>query len=216
MQRKVFVAGATGYLGGHLIPVLLQREHEVYALARPGSEQKAPSGSVVIQGDALNETTYSKQIPSGCTFVHLIGVPHPSPAKAELFRQIDLPAVQASVAAAVSAKVEHFVYLSVAHPAPVMKAYVAMRIAAEDTIRRAGLNATFLRPWYVLGPGHRWAYALLPMYWIFKRLPATRETAMRLDLVRLNEMIAALVEAVENPCNGIRIVDAQQIQHVRI
>ncbi len=50
------------------------------------------------------------------------------------------------------------------------------------------------------------------MYWILKRLPATRETARRLDLVRLNEMIAALKEAVENPATGIRIVDEQEIK----
>lgn len=61
------------------------------------------------------------------------------------------------------------------------------------------MPATFLRPWYVLGPGHRWPCALIPVYWVMKAIPATRERARRLDLVSLPRMLGALVEAVEDP-----------------
>ena len=62
-----------------------------------------------------------------------------------------------------SAGVQHFVYISVAHPAPMMKAYIEVRSQCEAMIRQSGMNATILRPWYVLGPGHRWPYLLLPI-----------------------------------------------------
>lgn len=70
----------------------------------------------------------------------------------------------------------------------------------------------FLRPWYVLGPGHRWAYALLPMYWLFEHLPSFRDSALRFGLVTLKQMLAALMNAVENPADEIRIVDVPQIR----
>ncbi|MBI4484348.1 MAG: NAD(P)H-binding protein [Acidobacteria bacterium] len=210
--RKIFIAGGTGYLGGRLIPVLTKRGHQVTALVRAGSENKLPPGCTVVRGDALDENSYRDYVPPAGTFVHLVGVPHPSPSKAALFRSIDLAAVRASVAAAVAAGVSHFIYLSVAHPAPVMKAYVQTRIEAEELIRSAGLNATFLRPWYVLGPAHRWAYALLPLYWLLEHLPGSRETALRLGLVTIEQMIGALASAVENPCSGIRTVDVTQIR----
>ncbi|HSD40612.1 MAG TPA: hypothetical protein VLD36_01990 [Burkholderiales bacterium] len=57
--------------------------------------------------------------------------------------------------AASAAGVRHFVYLSVAQPAPVMHAYIAARAAAETRLRASGLDAPILRPWYVLGRGHR-------------------------------------------------------------
>jgi uncharacterized protein YbjT (DUF2867 family) len=212
VTHKVFIAGGSGYLGSRLIPLLLQHGHEVTALVRKGSENKIPEGCKIVIGDALNENTYKDLIPSADTFIHLVGVAHPSPSKAELFRTIDLPAARASINAAVSAGIQHFVYLSVAHPAAVMKAYVQTRIEAEQSIRESGMNATFLRPWYVLGPGHRWAYALLPMYWLFERLPSFRDSALRLGLVTLNQMLAALVNVVENPADGIRIVDVSQIR----
>ena len=74
------------------------------------------------------------------------------------------------------------------------------------------MNATFLRPWYVLGPGHRWPYLLAPMYWIFERLPGTGDAARRIGLVTLPQMVAALVRAVENPARGVRVVEVPEIR----
>jgi uncharacterized protein YbjT (DUF2867 family) len=108
--------------------------------------------------------------------------------------------------------VQHFIYVSVAHPAPVMKAYIEVRSQCEAVIRQSGMNATILRPWYVLGPGHRWPYLLLPMYKLMELLPATREGATRLGLVTLEQMTRALVHAVENPGRGVNIVEVPQIR----
>src|SRR5437899_8639421 len=128
------------------------------------------------------------------------------------FRAVDLASARAAVSAAVEAGIQHFVYVSVAQPAPVMKAYVAVRGECEEIIRKSGLNATILRPWYVLGPGHRWPYLLVPLYWLFERLPGTRESARRLGLVSIDQMVRALVGAVEHPCQGIRILGVPDIR----
>ena len=74
------------------------------------------------------------------------------------------------------------------------------------------MNVTIVRPWYVLGPGHRWPYVLLPMYWLFERLPSTRDGARRLGLVTLAQMTQTLASAVENPSIGARFVEVPQIR----
>jgi uncharacterized protein YbjT (DUF2867 family) len=79
-------------------------------------------------------------------------------------------------------------------------------------IRERKLNSTILRPWYVLGPGHRWPYVLLPFYKLCEWLPFTRAGALRLGLVTLEQLILALVEAVETPVHGIRIVGVPEIR----
>jgi uncharacterized protein YbjT (DUF2867 family) len=107
------------------------------------------------------------------------------------------------------------VYVSVAHPAPVMKAFIAVRTEVEREIRQSGLAATILRPWYVLGPGHRWPVVLAPAYWLLDRLPATSEGARRLGLVTLDDMIGALVAAVERPADGVRVLDVPAIRAAR-
>jgi len=187
-RHCVFITGGTGYMGQNLIARLLERRHEVRALVRPGSEKKLPAGCVPVFGNALDGASYASQVSSSDTFVQLVGVAHPSPAKAVEFRNVDLVAGMAGIAAAKAAGVRHFVYLSVAHPAPMMHAYIAVRSECEAAIATAGLNATILRPWYVLGPGHRWPYLLLPIYKLAELLPPTREGARRLGLVTLEQM----------------------------
>lgn len=182
------------------------------ALVRKRSEAKLPNGTECVVGDALKMDSYTSEISPSETFVHLIGVPHPSPAKAKQFQDVDLVSIKVATKAARDAGIRHFVYLSVAQPAPVMKAFIEVRRQGEESVRATGIPATFVRPWYVLGPGHRWPYLLLPFYWIFERLPKNRESATRLGLITLSQMISALVWAIENPSDGIRVVDVPRIR----
>ena len=215
MPRHVFVTGATGYLGSRLVGTLAGRGHRVRALVRPGSETKLPAGVEPVFGNALVRESFAAAVAPADTFVQLVGTPHPSPSKAAQFRSVDLASALASISVAKEAGVSHFVYVSVAHPAPAMKAYWRAREEAEAALAAAGLNATVLRPWYVLGPGHRWAYALIPVYGIAERIPAIRETALRLGLVTLPQMLAALVAAVETPAGGTRIVEVPEIRRAQ-
>lgn len=211
-MARVFLTGATGYMGRSLARELLTRGHEVRALARAGSESHLPAGCLPVIGDALRAATFESSVKGCDTLVHLVGVSHPSPGKAAQFRSIDLVSAKESVAAARAAQVRHFIFVSVAHPAPVMREYIAARSEAEDAIRAAGLIATMVRPWYVLGPGHYWPYLLLPVYWLASVVPATRAGAARLGLVTLRQMVTALVDAVENPPAATRIIEVPEIR----
>lgn len=199
-------------MGRAVIPELLRGGHQVRALARAGSESKVPSRCEVVSGDPLDAQTYAAKIAPCDTLLHLVGVSHPNPSKGEQFREIDLKSAKEAVNAARGSGIRHIVYVSVAQPAPVMKAYIEARAEAESLIRESGLNATILRPWYVLGPGRRWPVILLPVYWVMEAIPATREAARRLGLVTTKQMINALRSAVENPPAGTRIIDVAEIR----
>lgn len=173
-------------------------------------------GAVPVEGNALGEASYRDQVAPADTFVHLVGVAHPRPAKAAQFRSIDLASIQAAVRAAQFAAVANFVYLSVAQPAPIMQPYIEVRREAESLVRAAGFNAAFVRPWYVLGPGHWWPLALVPVYKLMEWIPSTRESALRLGLVTIAQMTRTLVAAVENPSRGVRVVTAPEIRAMRV
>jgi len=213
--RCVFVTGATGYVGRALIPALLARGHRVRALCRAASAARVPPGAEVIVGDALVASSFAPAVAPADTLVHLVGTPHPSPAKAASFRAIDLVSAHAALDAALESGVRHFVYVSVAQPAPVMRAYIEVRQAVEARIRASGMAATIVRPWYVLGPGHRWPYVLLPVYAVLARVPATHDSAQRLGLVTLAQMVAALVASIERGPDGERVLNVPDIRAAR-
>ena len=214
MPDSIFITGGTGYMGTRLIPLLRKHGNEIKALVRAGSEKKLPAGATGVTGDALKMDSYTEHVRGADTFVHLIGVPHPSPAKGKQFHDIDLVSIKVAVKSARDAGVRHFVYLSVAQPAPVMKEFIAVRSAGEQMIRDSGIPATFIRPWYVLGPGHFWPYAIVPVYWILERLPKTKESAQRLGLVTIDQMLSALIWAVENPPSGVQVIDVPRIREL--
>jgi uncharacterized protein YbjT (DUF2867 family) len=211
-MSKVFVTGATGFMGRRLCASLVERGHAVRGLARAGSESRLAAGVEPVAGDPLSGPTYQLEMAKCDTLVHLVGVSHPSPAKAAQFRAIDLASALEAIPMASAAGIGHFVYVSVAHPAPIMREYIAARMEAEQAIRESGLNATILRPWYVLGPGRRWPSLLTPVYRLMEAIPSTREGARRLGLVSLEQMIAAMVGAVESPAAGVRVLEVPQIR----
>lgn len=212
MPHNIFITGGTGYIGRRVILELLARGQTVRALVRSGSESKLPPGAEPVPGNALDRSSFAAQVPPSDTFIQLVGVAHPSPSKAQEFQSVDLVSIRQSVAAARDAGVAHFIYLSVAQPAPVMKAYVAVRAKGERLVRESGMSATFIRPWYVLGPGHHWPYMILPLYWFWFLFPTTRDTARRLYPVPLRSVVRAIAEAVETPPSGVRFIEAPELR----
>lgn len=212
MQHRVFITGGTGYMGSRLIPILIERGHQVAALVRDGSETKIKARCEILVGNALDSSSYCAQLAKYDTLIHLVGVPHPSPAKAREFVAVDLRSAQEAIKAASLAAIRHFIYVSVAQPAPVMKAYIDVRAECEASLRASGLNATILCPWYVLGPGHRWPLVLTPFYRAAELIPSMRESAQRLGLVTIDQMIQALAAATEMPALGIRTLSVPEIR----
>ena len=211
-RATVLLTGGTGYIGRRLIPELVTRGHSVRAIVRAGSEGKVPPCAEVVVGDVRSRESVAPHVARDGVVVHLVGTPHPSPSKAAEFEALDYVAAHECIAAAKTSGARHFVYVSVAHPAPVMRAYIGVRMRVEGELRDSGLPSTILRPWYVLGPGHRWPYALIPMYWLLGALPSTRESARRLGLVSIDNMVATLAWAVDTARHESRELNVPDIR----
>lgn len=215
MEQTIFITGGTGYMGRRLISLLLKRKHRVIALVRAGSESKAPFGCETVTANPFEPATFVKKIPAGCTFVQLLGVSRPSPRKRRQFYDIDLKSVLASAEAAKRAGVAHFIYVSVSQtPTRIMRDYQRVRAMGEQAVRATGIPHTFIRPWYVLGPGHWWPVLLWPVYKVLEFIPFTRAKALDLGLVTLPQMLQTLLMAVENRTEDERIWKVQEIRRV--
>ena len=214
----ILITGGTGYIGRNLIPPLIARNHRVRVLARQESVARVPAGATTVIGDALDDQSVASALRTGDTLIHLVGTPHPTPSKADQFEKVDLVSIRASVNAARQVGIDHLVYVSVAHPAPIIQAYLWVRTLGETMIREAEITATILRPWYVLGPGRQWPKLILPLYKLAEWFPGTQATAERLGLVTIEQFITVLISAAENPPirGQWRIIDVPAIKRARL
>ena len=204
-------------MGKRLIRQLLTRNHRVIALIRKGSESKLPKGAAAVTANAFDAQSFEHAVPTNCVFVQLLGVPHPNPKKAPLFDLIDLNSVKQSALAAKHAGVSHFIYVSVSmEPSSLLHAYQHTRKQGEEVCRNAGLNCTFIRPWYVLGPGHWWPVLLLPLYFIARLIPSLKHKAKAFDLVTIHQMIKTLINTVEAQPESLKIINIQEIKSARL
>jgi uncharacterized protein YbjT (DUF2867 family) len=213
-MKQVFITGGTGYMGSRLIPLLLEKGYKVKALVRKGSENKIPKGCSYVTGNPFNASTFSNEIPAGATFVQLLGVSHPGPAKKEQFKLVDLASARASADAAKQAGVGHFVYVSVAQmPTSIMHDFQQCRAEGEAAISETQIPATFIRLWYVVGPGHYWPLLFQPLFTILEWIPATSRKAKALRLVTLKQMLHTLLYAIESiPSTGLSIIEVDDIR----
>lgn len=216
MKQNIFITGGTGYIGRRLIKTLLaEKNYSVRALVRKGSERKVPGGCEIVFGDALNAETYKDMVPENSVFVHLVGVHHPSPAKKEEFKKIDLVSIKEAVKAAEYSKAKHFIYLSVSQfPSFVMHNYQQARKRGESLVKSSGIPCTFLRPWYVLGPGHWWPVIFQPFFFFARMIKSLRKSIVHRQYVTIRQMIAALRIAIKNTPLYVMVMEIEDIKQL--
>ncbi len=196
-MKSVFITGATGYMGKRLVKALLNDGYRVIALTRKGSEHKLPVGTEKIIANPFDALSFQEFVPPSCVFIQLLGVSHPSPRKAKQFREIDLRSVKTSADASSFAGISHFIYVSVTmSPTKIMYDYQQVRKEGEQYCLSKNLNCTFVRPWYVLGPGHWWPVILLPFYGLAELVPSWKKAARAQGLVTIKQMLDTLAHAV--------------------
>lgn len=89
-----------------------------------------------------------------------------------------------------------------------------IRRECEDRLAAAGLRTTILRPWYILGPGHWWPLVLQPAYRLMEMMPSMHDAARRLGLVTIQDMLTALIRAIEYPPESIRVIEVPEIRRL--
>lgn len=150
--RHCLVTGATGYIGGHLVPELLNRGHTVRALARtPDKLRDAPwrDRVEVAKGD-LNDAESLTTAFDGVEVVYYLV--HSMGTSAD-FESAELQAAHNVVAAAKKSGVQRIVYLSGLHPDGVLSTHLRSRTAVGDVLIDSAIETVVLQAGIVIGSG---------------------------------------------------------------
>ena len=201
MTTRCLVTGATGYVGGRLVPRLLEAGYSVRVLARhPDRLADAPwAGAVeIVTGDASDEATAREALDGvdvAYYLLHSIGT------------GTDLVAEERRVAgvfarAAAAEGVGRIVYLGGLAPdlpPSRMSRHMESRVAAGETLRASGIPVIELRASVIIGSG---SASFEMLRYLTERLPAMippRWVRTRSQPIAIRDVLRYLVQAAALP-----------------
>jgi uncharacterized protein YbjT (DUF2867 family) len=149
---KIFIAGATGQTGRHIVRQLLKKNVPVKALVRNIEQAKAllPDSTELLLGDVLNPATFAQHL-SDCSVLICATGASPSLNPTEPY-QVDYQGTKNLVDVAKANNVEHFILVSSLcvskffHPLNLFWLVLYWKKQAEAYIQASGLNYTIVRP----------------------------------------------------------------------
>lgn len=149
---KIAVVGATGFVGSHLVPHLVDRGHEVIAVSRSGRRLPQWTDAVEPRAADVAGGHPDAALAGADAVVHLAAIPREIGGRT--FEAVNVRGTQRVVEAAQRIGVRRFVHLSVLGVADDPRlAYLYSKWRGEDAVRSSGLEWVVLRPSLMFGTG---------------------------------------------------------------
>lgn len=200
--RRVFVTGATGFVGRAVVHALRAHGHVVRCLVRRGSERDLRGLEAIerVEGDVLVRRGLEEDI-GGCdTLIHLVGIIREHPASGITFERVHTQATVNVLEAATAAGVRRFIHMSALGTRPDARArYHATKWAAEEAVRASGLSWTIFRPSIIYGHGDGFVSLLARMVRRLPVVPVVGRGLQRLQPVPVEAIAEAFARAVALP-----------------
>jgi uncharacterized protein YbjT (DUF2867 family) len=205
---RCLVTGATGYVGGRLPPLLIERGHAVRALARnPGKLDDAPwrGQAEVVKGDLGDPDSLLAAFWDVDVVYYLVH----SMGTAADFEREEARAAENVVAAAKQAGVKRIVYLSGLHPpnARDLSRHLRSRTAVGDILIASGIETLVLQAGIVVGSG---SASFEMIRHLTDRLPvmtAPKWVHNKIQPISIDDVLHYLVEAATAPVPESRTWD---------
>jgi uncharacterized protein YbjT (DUF2867 family) len=193
------VTGCTGYIGGRLVPRLLEMGYRVRCLVRDLARlQGRPWQSAVeiVVGDVLQPDSLAPAMQGVFAAYYLVH----SLAGGSDFQQRDLTAAHNFGTAARAANIERIIFLGgLAEAAPGLSEHLRSRQQTGDALRAAGVPVTEFRAGVIVGSG---SLSFEMIRYLTERVPAMicpRWVYTRTQPIGIREVLEYLVTALAVP-----------------
>jgi len=205
--RLVLVTGATGYVGGRLVPRLLEAGYQVRCLVRdPARLQGRPwfDKVEIVQGDVLQPETLSTALQDVDAAYYMI---HSMKSSTD-FHQRDLKAARNFGNAAKSAGVQRLIYLGgLVDPNTELSEHLSSRQQTGQVLGEAGIPVTEFRAAAIIGSG---SLSFEMVRYLTERVPimiCPRWVYTRTQPVAIRDVLNYLVAALEVPESTGQIIE---------
>lgn len=193
---RVLVTGATGFVGGRLVPALSRRGHDVVALVRDPTSYDPPQGVEVRTGDLLDPASLEGVFSDIDAAYYLV---HSMKSGAD-FAERDRRAASNFSDAASSANVDRVVYLGgLGETGDVLSEHLRSRREVEKTLSEGSYALTTLRAAIIIGHG---SAGFTVIRQLGSRLPVMltpRWVRVACQPIAIDDVIAYLVGVLDVP-----------------
>ncbi|NVN99542.1 MAG: complex I NDUFA9 subunit family protein [Geobacteraceae bacterium] len=196
---KIFISGATGFVGGHLCKELLQRGHELRLLAHRAKTE--PSDRILyVQGDVTCRDDCIKGA-AGCNAViNLVGIIREFPGNGTTFQKLHIEATANMIAAARENGISRYLQMSALGSRPgAASNYHSSKYSAEELLYASGLYWTIFRPSLIFGPKDAFVNMLAGFINKLSMVPIIGDGAYRLQPISADDVARCFALALEKP-----------------
>jgi uncharacterized protein YbjT (DUF2867 family) len=150
-QRTILLTGASGYIGGRLLPILEDREEQIRCLARTPEhlQSRVSEATEVVQGDLLEPDSLAPAFTGVDTAYYLVH----SMASGENFEELEEKSARNFAQAAREAGVARIIYLGGLGDGSQLSPHLASRQHVGDILRASGVPTIELRASIIIGSG---------------------------------------------------------------
>ena len=225
-MARIFVTGASGFIGGALTTRLLKRGEQVVGLARSdaAAEKVAARGAEVARGDLLDEESIAAGM-AGCEAAyHVAGLNSHCLPDPDMLLKVNVGGAEAAVRAAARAGIGRMVYTSSAaslgEPAGTVGTEVSTHRGSYQSVydrskhegeqaafaaaHRTGVEVVAINPSSVQGPGRTTGNGKLIVDYINGKLPVFVDTYV--SVVDIADCTEAHILAAERGRAGARYI----------
>jgi uncharacterized protein YbjT (DUF2867 family) len=206
-SRLVLVTGATGYIGGRLVPRLLEEGYRVRCMVRDASRLQGRPWTnkvEVVEGDASKPETLPAAMEGVWATYYLIH----SLTDTKDYRERDIIVARNFGHAAKAAGVERILYLGgLGDPEAQLSVHLRSRQETGGALREAGVPVTEFRAAVIVGSG---SLSFEMVRYLTERLPVMicpRWVYTRIQPIAIRDVMSYMVGALEVPDSAGRIIE---------
>ena len=213
---KVLVTGATGFLGGKTIDLVLKEGHEVVALVRSTSNREGlPKDIEVREADLFNEDSLEKAVQGVDAVIHFAAYFDFYPRDEELMFKVNIEGTKNLMNACVGTQVQRFIYCSTTETMGPIRfppgtedtelrpeySYGESKILAERAIREISkdtdLGHIIIRPTGVMGEGDLYIiYEVAEQLYEGKVFALPNDLSAEIMYTHVDDVVAGFVAAL--------------------
>ena len=196
----ITIAGASGFVGGHLVDFLLSRGHKLRCLARSekAKGQLIQKGAEVAHGDITQSHTLKHLLNHGDIVIHLVGIIEEKGIST--FHAVHVEGTKNLVAEAQRAGVRHFFYQSaLGADETSWSGYLRTKAEAEEIVKKSGIPYTIFRPSLIIGPWDGFTSKIMDMLKFSPVVPLPGEGRAKFQPISIKDWLACISRVVDDP-----------------